>query len=69
MELSEIEEQVEPLESELKILLLPKDPNNEKNVIVEIRGGAGGDEATLLQVIYLECLLDMQKDKDGKWNY
>ena len=47
MELSEMEEQVEPLESELKILLLPKDPNDEKNVIVEIRGGAGGDEAAL----------------------
>lgn len=47
MELSELEEQVEPLESQLKILLLPKDPNDEKNVIVEIRGGAGGDEAAL----------------------
>ncbi|CEI71604.1 MULTISPECIES: peptide chain release factor 1 [Romboutsia] len=47
MELSELEEQVEPLEAELKILLLPKDPNDEKNVIVEIRGGAGGDEAAL----------------------
>ena len=47
MELSELEDQVEPLESELKILLLPKDPNDEKNVIVEIRGGAGGDEAAL----------------------
>lgn len=47
MELSEMEEQVEPLEAELKILLLPKDPNDDKNVIVEIRGGAGGDEAAL----------------------
>ena len=47
MELSEMEDLVEPLESELKILLLPKDPNDEKNVIVEIRGGAGGDEAAL----------------------
>ena len=37
----------EPLESELKILLLPKDPNDDKNVIVEIRAGAGGDEAAL----------------------
>ena len=37
----------EPIEDELKILLLPKDPNDEKNVIVEIRGGAGGDEAAL----------------------
>ncbi|MGL5640759.1 MAG: peptide chain release factor 1 [Paraclostridium sp.] len=47
MELSEMEEQVEPIEAELKILLLPKDPNDDKNVIVEIRGGAGGDEAAL----------------------
>ena len=35
------------MEHELKILLLPKDPNDDKNVIVEIRGGAGGDEAAL----------------------
>ena len=47
MELSEMEDQVEPLEAELKILLLIKDPNDEKNVIVEVRGGAGGDEAAL----------------------
>lgn len=47
MELSELEDMVEPIESELKILLLPKDPNDDKNVIVEIRGGAGGDEAGL----------------------
>ena len=38
---------VERLEQQLKILLLPKDPNDEKNVIVEIRAGAGGDEAAL----------------------
>ena len=37
----------EKLEDELRVLLLPKDPNDEKNVIVEIRGGAGGDEAAL----------------------
>ena len=47
MELSEMEEKVDPIEAELKILLLPKDPNDDKNVIVEIRGGAGGDEAAL----------------------
>ena len=34
-------------EEELKILLLPKDPNDEKNVVLEIRAGTGGDEATL----------------------
>ena len=47
MELSELEDQVEPLEEELKVLLLPKDPNDEKNVILEVRAGTGGDEAAL----------------------
>ena len=42
-----LKKRVEELEHELKILLLPKDPNDSKNVIVEIRGGAGGDEAAL----------------------
>lgn len=46
-ELSEARKQDEELERELKILLLPKDPNDSKNVIVEIRAGAGGDEAAL----------------------
>ena len=46
-ELSESKKRVEELEQELKILLLPKDPNDSKNVIVEIRAGAGGDEAAL----------------------
>ena len=46
-ELSESRKRVEELEQELKVLLLPKDPNDDKNVIVEIRAGAGGDEAAL----------------------
>ena len=46
-ELSEAKKNVEELEHELKILLLPKDPNDNKNVIVEIRAGAGGEEAAL----------------------
>lgn len=46
-ELNDSKSRVEELEQELKILLLPKDPNDDKNVIVEIRGGAGGDEAAL----------------------
>ena len=46
-ELSDAKKRIEELEQELKILLLPKDPNDEKNVIVEIRAGAGGDEAAL----------------------
>ena len=47
VEISEIETQLENLEEELFILLTPKDPNDEKNVIMEIRAGAGGDEASL----------------------
>ena len=46
-ELSDAKQRVEQLENEMKILLLPKDPNDDKNVIVEIRAGAGGDEAAL----------------------
>lgn len=47
MEVSEIEEQLPKLEEELFLMLAPKDPNDDKNVIVEIRAGAGGDEASL----------------------
>lgn len=47
MELSELEEKLPALEEELKVLLLPKDPNDEKNVILEIRAGTGGEEAAL----------------------
>ena len=46
-ELNDAKARVEELERELKILLLPKDPNDDKNVMVEIRAGAGGDEAAL----------------------
>ena len=46
-ELNDSKARVEELEQKLKILLLPKDPNDDKNVIVEIRAGAGGDEAAL----------------------
>ncbi len=47
IELNEAKDEIEKIEEELKILLLPKDENDDKNVIVEIRGGAGGDEAAL----------------------
>ncbi|MBR5315780.1 MAG: peptide chain release factor 1 [Firmicutes bacterium] len=47
MEINELEDQIEANEAELKILLLPKDPNDEKNVILEVRAGTGGDEAAL----------------------
>ena len=47
MELVEAEEKIPKLAHELEVLLLPKDPNDDKDVIVEIRAGAGGDEAAI----------------------
>ena len=64
-EISELEDSIEKEEQDLKILLLPKDPNDEKNVILEIRAGTGGDEAGL----FAEDLLRMYRmfaDKQ-KW--
>ena len=46
-ELKELEEEKERLDGELEILLIPKDPNDDKNVVIEIRGAAGGDEANI----------------------
>ena len=46
-EFHEAKENIERIEGELRVLLLPKDPNDDKNVMMEIRGGAGGDEAAL----------------------
>ena len=46
-EVKALEEEIALVEEDLKVLLLPKDPNDHKNVIVEIRGGTGGDEAAL----------------------
>ena len=48
---NEARAKLEPLMDELRILLLPKDPNDDKNVIVEIRGGAGGEEASLFAAV------------------
>ncbi len=47
LELTELEARQPEIEEELKLLLLPKDPNDEKNVVIEIRAGTGGDEASL----------------------
>src|SRR5689334_20509978 len=46
-ELADLEQRRESVHSELRLMLLPKDPNDEKNVILEIRAGTGGDEASL----------------------
>ena len=47
MELSDLESQIKPLEEEIKILLLPADPEDDKNAVLEIRAGTGGDEASI----------------------
>ena len=52
-ELADAKAKIEVLTDELKILLLPKDPNDERNVIVEIRGGAGGEEAALFAASFI----------------
>jgi len=56
-EIKEIEPQLDRLEEEMKILLLPKDPNDERNVMVEIRAGTGGSEAS----IFVGDLLDVYR--------
>ncbi|MBV1818678.1 peptide chain release factor 1 [Anaerosalibacter bizertensis] len=63
-EITELESQVAALEEELKILLIPKDPNDDKNVIVEIRAGAGGSEAGLFAGDLLR-MYSMYAEKQG----
>lgn len=46
-EIKQLEAEIPPMEEELKIILLPKDPNNEKDILIEVRAGTGGDEASL----------------------
>ena len=71
-ELNDAKNRVEELENELKILLLPKDPNDDKNVIVEIRAGAGGDEAALIcgrDLPYVSALCrEPRTGKQRSWN-
>ena len=55
IELDDIKSQVPKLEEELKVLLIPQDPNNDKNVIVEMRPGVGGDESCIFVADLFEC--------------
>jgi peptide chain release factor 1 len=64
MELDEAKESIERLSEQLKILLLPKDPNDERNVIVEIRGGAGGEESALFSSVLFR-MYTMYAEKKG----
>lgn len=65
-ELSDAKKRVEELEEKLKILLLPKDPNDDKNVIVEIRAGAGGDEAALFAAEIYRMYVHYAEEKRWK---
>ena len=64
MELDEAKEKLEELSEQLKILLLPKDPNDDRNVIVEIRGGAGGEESALFSAVLFR-MYTMYAEKRG----
>ena len=63
-ELDEAKENIERLSEQLKILLLPKDPNDERNVIIEIRGGAGGEESALFSAVLFR-MYSMYSEKRG----
>ena len=58
----------EDLYAQLQILLLPKDPNDEKSVIVEIRGGVGGEESAPLPTACSVCILCMPPRRAGAWS-
>jgi peptide chain release factor 1 len=74
-DISRLEKEIPELEARLKLMLLPKDPNDDKNIILEIRAGAGGDEASLFAdelfrayVIYackLGCKVEMLSTSEG----
>lgn len=63
-EMSAAKSDIESISEELKILLLPRDPNDDRSVIVEIRGGAGGEEAALFAYT-LYCMYNMYAEKRG----
>lgn len=64
LELDGAKQNIEKLSEKLKILLLPKDPNDERNVIVEIRGGAGGEESALFSAVLFR-MYSMYAEKKG----
>lgn len=66
MEISELEPQISAYEDELKVLLLPKDPNDERNVILEVRAGTGGDEAALFGADLLRMYMRYAERKGWK---
>ena len=67
-ELADAKNDLEAISEELKILLLPRDPNDDRNVIVEIRGGAGGEGVGhCFPVFYSGCTVCMRNPAAGRW--
>jgi peptide chain release factor 1 len=66
IEIESAKKKIEKLTEELKILLLPKDPDDDRNVIIEIRGGAGGDEAALFSVALLRMYCTYAQTRSWK---
>ena len=69
LELEESRNALDAISNELKILLLPKDPNDDRNVIIEIRGGAGGEEAALFSSVLYRMYKCIQSLEVGKLNF
>lgn len=65
-ELKSLEPQVDSLEEDIKLLLLPRDPNDDRNIIVELRAGAGGDEAAIFVGDLFEAYVRYAEIKDWK---
>jgi len=64
-ELESLEKQKQTLEEQIKMMLVPKDPNDSKNIILESRAGAGGDEAAIFAGDFLGCTNALQKRCTG----
>ena len=67
-EVAELEALVEEHMEQLRVLMLPPDPNDGRNVIVEVRGAAGGEEANLFAVICWSCTRRSRSGWDGGWS-
>lgn len=65
-EIDEAEEKIEKLEEKMKVLLLPRDPNDDKDIMLEIRGGAGGDEANIFAADLMRMYLRYAEKKGWK---
>ena len=67
-EIQRLNEQIDKIVENIKILLLPKDENDDSNAIVEIRSAAGGEESALFAWNFVVCILIMQRKNTGKLN-